>query len=280
MESRDIEWARRCVAEYAQKPTNARALNSAQCLPGILALLDETRRQLDELVTTMGNFVHARVPAEPCHDERDGLTCYLATGHAGDHSTNVLHRVPATWPQEPPKLCAGFPAPADGLACFRPDGHTGPHSNDPEALRTAALATLATRMNIPEEIKNDPDAYQWRRAGHDPCPARSWDQKTCTKGYLHTGGHEWGTTQAIVAGPDLPDEQPTPLELEAAHYRDTTRTITTTQPWGACPNTPPCKHPAAAHDIESFDDPRPMCCEEGCVCRPSAATTPPTGVSG
>lgn len=33
-----------------------------------------------------------------------------------------------------------------------------------------------------------------------------------------------------------------------------------------CPNTPPCEHPAWIHDIDSYDDPKPMCCADGCNC--------------
>ena len=158
MTSPDIEWARRCATEYAQKPTDARARNSAQCLPGILALLDETRRAYDDLAGWRNNNADApalRTPPELCHarhtaDDGADLTCFLAAQHHGDHSTNA-------WPNQ----------------------RTWPKNG-------------------------------WRRAGTDPCPARSHKRETCTKGYLHVGAHEWGTTKTIEAGPELPGiTQPT-----------------------------------------------------------------------
>lgn len=41
-----------------------------------------------------------------------------------------------------------------------------------------------------------------------------------------------------------------------------------------CPNTPRCEHPAMVHDIDTYEDPRPMCCAEGCTCgQPEAVWT-------
>lgn len=36
--------------------------------------------------------------------------------------------------------------------------------------------------------------------------------------------------------------------------------------WWLCPNTPPCPHGAALHDIEDFEDTRPTCCADDCAC--------------
>jgi hypothetical protein len=36
----DLEWARRCAKDFADKPTEARARNAAQCLAGLLLALD------------------------------------------------------------------------------------------------------------------------------------------------------------------------------------------------------------------------------------------------
>lgn len=36
--------------------------------------------------------------------------------------------------------------------------------------------------------------------------------------------------------------------------------------WLACPNDPPCAHSGLLHDIDSLDDPKPMCCADGCNC--------------
>lgn len=33
-----------------------------------------------------------------------------------------------------------------------------------------------------------------------------------------------------------------------------------------CPNVPRCPHPGTLHDIEDYDDLRPMCCAEDCTC--------------
>jgi hypothetical protein len=161
---RDIEWARRCATEYAQKPTDARARNAAQCLPGILAAYDDAVRALamaklaagldiPEEIKNNPDAYAVRTPPELCqarHTAAGGaeLVCFLAAQHHGDHSTNAWpnHR---TWPK---------------------DG--------------------------------------WRRAGYDPCPARSHKRETCTKGYMHVGAHEWGTTRDIETGPDLPAAAP------------------------------------------------------------------------
>jgi len=38
-------------------------------------------------------------------------------------------------------------------------------------------------------------------------------------------------------------------------------------PWGRCPNTPPCEHPSLIHDVSGDpEDPKPMCCADGCRC--------------
>jgi hypothetical protein len=34
----------------------------------------------------------------------------------------------------------------------------------------------------------------------------------------------------------------------------------------ACPNDPPCQHGSVLHDVDDWDDDRPMCCAEGCGC--------------
>lgn len=36
--------------------------------------------------------------------------------------------------------------------------------------------------------------------------------------------------------------------------------------WWACPNDPPCPHSGVIHDIYAPDDPRPVCCADGCQC--------------
>lgn len=36
--------------------------------------------------------------------------------------------------------------------------------------------------------------------------------------------------------------------------------------WHPCPNEPRCPHPGVLHDIEDYDDLRPMCCAEDCTC--------------
>lgn len=42
------------------------------------------------------------------------------------------------------------------------------------------------------------------------------------------------------------------------------------RPWWLCPNTPPCPHGAALHDVEDLEDASPRCCFQGCACgRPS-----------
>lgn len=33
-----------------------------------------------------------------------------------------------------------------------------------------------------------------------------------------------------------------------------------------CPNEPRCTHPAFVHDIDTYEDPRPICCADGCSC--------------
>lgn len=33
-----------------------------------------------------------------------------------------------------------------------------------------------------------------------------------------------------------------------------------------CPNTPRCEHPAWVHDIDTYEDPRPICCVDDCPC--------------
>ncbi|CRK59033.1 hypothetical protein [Alloactinosynnema sp. L-07] len=38
-----------------------------------------------------------------------------------------------------------------------------------------------------------------------------------------------------------------------------------------CPNIPRCEHPAMAHDVADYADPRPMCCVDGCPCGKHAA---------
>lgn len=49
-------------------------------------------------------------------------------------------------------------------------------------------------------------------------------------------------------------------------------------PDGRCPNTPPCDHPAMIHDISGDpEDPRPMCCIDGCTCGGTGAKA---GASG
>lgn len=46
------------------------------------------------------------------------------------------------------------------------------------------------------------------------------------------------------------------------------------QRWWLCPNTPPCPHGAALHDIEDLEDTSPRCCFQGCACgRPSVPST-------
>jgi hypothetical protein len=40
--------------------------------------------------------------------------------------------------------------------------------------------------------------------------------------------------------------------------------------WLFCPNTPRCPHPGLIHDIDDYDDPKPMCCVEGCGCGQNA----------
>jgi hypothetical protein len=48
-----------------------------------------------------------------------------------------------------------------------------------------------------------------------------------------------------------------------------------TPSWWFCPSDPPCPHPGLVHDIYLPEDPRPMCCMEGCTCgRPA---TPAVG---
>jgi hypothetical protein len=37
-------------------------------------------------------------------------------------------------------------------------------------------------------------------------------------------------------------------------------------PATGCPNTPPCPHPKVVHDIDSAEDPKPMCRAKGCDC--------------
>lgn len=34
-----------------------------------------------------------------------------------------------------------------------------------------------------------------------------------------------------------------------------------------CPIVPPCEHPMVLHDRYSDDDPRYICCADGCSCR-------------
>lgn len=36
--------------------------------------------------------------------------------------------------------------------------------------------------------------------------------------------------------------------------------------WWRCPSEPPCPHSGLLHDIESFEDPKPMCCAGDCLC--------------
>lgn len=33
-----------------------------------------------------------------------------------------------------------------------------------------------------------------------------------------------------------------------------------------CPNSPRCEHPAYVHDIDTYEEPRPICCADGCSC--------------
>lgn len=41
----------------------------------------------------------------------------------------------------------------------------------------------------------------------------------------------------------------------------------TTAGLAGCPNTPPCEHPAMIHDVSGDpEDPKPMCCADGCSC--------------
>lgn len=41
----------------------------------------------------------------------------------------------------------------------------------------------------------------------------------------------------------------------------------TTAGQAGCPNTPPCGHPAMIHDVSGdAEDPKPMCCADGCSC--------------
>lgn len=42
----------------------------------------------------------------------------------------------------------------------------------------------------------------------------------------------------------------------------------------ACPNNPPCAHSGTVHDIYAPDDPRPVCCAEGCGCGHQAGYRP------
>jgi hypothetical protein len=34
----------------------------------------------------------------------------------------------------------------------------------------------------------------------------------------------------------------------------------------ACPNDPPCPHPALVHDTDELNQPQPLCCAQGCDC--------------
>lgn len=48
-------------------------------------------------------------------------------------------------------------------------------------------------------------------------------------------------------------------------------------PW-CCPNQPPCEHPSLIHDVSGDpEDPKPMCCADGCDCgQPATAETATT----
>lgn len=37
-------------------------------------------------------------------------------------------------------------------------------------------------------------------------------------------------------------------------------------PWGPCPNQV-CEHPVVLHDLDTLDEPFPVCCVDGCGCR-------------
>lgn len=39
---------------------------------------------------------------------------------------------------------------------------------------------------------------------------------------------------------------------------------------GCCPNTPRCEHPSFVHDVDTYEDPRPVCCVDGCWCGKTA----------
>lgn len=52
-----------------------------------------------------------------------------------------------------------------------------------------------------------------------------------------------------------------------------------TDPW-VCPNTPRCEHPGLIHDIWDYDDPRPMCCADGCDCGKPTSGLPPLAIGG
>jgi hypothetical protein len=132
--SLNIEWARRCAKDFADKPTEARARNAAQCLAGLLDAYDDIRTQF-----------------------ADAAEAY-----------RVLRE------------------------------------------RDRLVREMGAKLDMPPEIAANPEAYTapctaagWHRPGIDPCPARSHQNETCLKGYLHTGGHEWGGTKTIIAGPDL-----------------------------------------------------------------------------
>lgn len=48
---------------------------------------------------------------------------------------------------------------------------------------------------------------------------------------------------------------------------------------GPCPNTPPCPHAGGLHDIYTPEDPRPICCAEGCGCRATPEPDPRAGAA-
>lgn len=58
--------------------------------------------------------------------------------------------------------------------------------------------------------------------------------------------------------------------LGVVEYRG--ETVRAPQDIGCCPNTPRCEHPSFVHDVDTHEDPRPMCCVSGCSCGQTAKT--------
>lgn len=173
----DLAWARRCAKDFADKPTDARARNAAQCLAGLLDLVDALMKPgpTDPAALRAVGALHRPGREDP-------TSCYECS----------LLAYPASVP---------WPCPTARAAC------------EDAVRREDAVREVAAKLDMPPEIAANPDAYTWRKAGIDPCPARSHKQESCLKGYLHRGGHEWGGTKTVEAGPDLgqlgePSEDP------------------------------------------------------------------------